>query len=281
MITSQLDSLTKDTGALIPVMKIFSSNLIQSMIFTSLKNFDVQTAAMLCCVFGRHCTIRPQSLQSYSVIHEQRKSLDYSNLEVKYHIVSTGSDPTTPSDGSWSVISAVPSTTNTININIVDGKQSILPPNPATMWLEPSNASNFYANTLIPDDKNPMFDRLKICYADILYRWQLLVPRTKVIKYLALPGFVAHASNQPTVGHGFWFECWSCKNKCNPPTCTRCKKQLLKCTLCRLPVKGMANLCVKCGHGGHSDHLKQWFEKSDVCASGCGCYCILEGTNSY
>lgn len=33
----------------------FSKNLLESLIFHFAKIYDIQTAAMLCCVFGRHC----------------------------------------------------------------------------------------------------------------------------------------------------------------------------------------------------------------------------------
>eukprot|EP00299_Pterocystis_sp_00344_P004935 c16233_g1_i1.p1 GENE.c16233_g1_i1~~c16233_g1_i1.p1 ORF type:complete len:386 (+),score=88.72 c16233_g1_i1:53-1159(+) len=46
-----------------------------------------------------------------------------------------------------------------------------------------------------------------------------------------------------------------------------------RCGLCQLPVNGMAVWCVGCGHGGHSDHMKLWFQKHLKCAVGCGCSC--------
>jgi len=47
-----------------------------------------------------------------------------------------------------------------------------------------------------------------------------------------------------------------------------------KCSICHLPVRGLTMICVKCGHGGHVVHLKQWFSKHSVCATGCKCKCI-------
>lgn len=34
--------------------------------------------------------------------------------------------------------------------------------------------------------------------------------------------------------------------------------------------------CLICGHGGHSDHLEDWFKEFDVCSTGCGCRCRFE-----
>jgi hypothetical protein len=36
----------------------------------------------------------------------------------------------------------------------------------------------------------------------------------------------------------------------------------------------MSTFCLKCGHGGHEDHLRQWFSKEVVCPAGCGCACM-------
>jgi len=31
--------------------------------------------------------------------------------------------------------------------------------------------------------------------------------------------------------------------------------------------------CVFCGHGGHYDHLIDWFSRHEDCAAACGCRC--------
>ena len=41
---------------------------------------------------------------------------------------------------------------------------------------------------------------------------------------------------------------------------------------------GASNFCVACGHGGHTYHLMTWFERMEVCPSGCGCRCLEVGT---
>jgi len=51
---------------------------------------------------------------------------------------------------------------------------------------------------------------------------------------------------------------------------------VLLCSVCRLPVLGLATTCSKCGHGGHVHHLKFWFSKYSICATGCGCQCHSE-----
>ena len=41
---------------------------------------------------------------------------------------------------------------------------------------------------------------------------------------------------------------------------------------------GLLSFCVACGHGGHTLHLMEWFMKNEICPSGCGCYCLKNGT---
>lgn len=93
----------------------------------------------------------------------------------------------------------------------------------------------------------------------MLYRWQLLVHRAKLLKYLS--------TNYDTFrGVEFVTECLACGKETQASVCRDCHKPLLRCTLCRLPVRGAANACLNCGHGGHTDHMRIWF---DVCVSHC------------
>lgn len=91
----------------------------------------------------------------------------------------------------------------------------------------------------------------------MLYRWGLLVNRTKVLKYLS-------SSSETFRGVEFVTECIKCAKVTMSPMCKDCHKPLLYCSLCRLPVRGSANSCLFCGHGGHLLHMKQWFEVSEL-----------------
>lgn len=86
----------------------------------------------------------------------------------------------------------------------------------------------------------------------MLFRWNLLVPRAKVLKYLSVNTEIYRDVEYVT-------ECTSCARVTKAPLCKECRKPLLKCSLCRLPVKGLANACLNCGHGGHTLHMKVWF----------------------
>lgn len=50
----------------------------------------------------------------------------------------------------------------------------------------------------------------------------------------------------------------------------------LKCSICRLSVRGLGMVCINCGHGGHTKHITDWFVKYKCCPLGCGCNCIFD-----
>lgn len=109
--------------------------------------------------------------------------------------------------------------------------------------------------TILGDSQRHLYDNFKRSYSEMLYRWGLLVNRTKVLKYLS-------SSSDTFRGVEFVTECIKCQKVTQAPMCRDCHKPLLYCSLCRLPVRGSANSCLFCGHGGHLLHMKQWFEVS-------------------
>jgi hypothetical protein len=72
------------------------------------------------------------------------------------------------------------------------------------------------------------------------------------------------------------FECESPIKRGN--ICDFCRKVRvgIKCSICHLQGRGRTTVCLKCAHGGHADHLWEWFiqEKNSVCPTGCGCNCL-------
>jgi hypothetical protein len=47
--------------------------------------------------------------------------------------------------------------------------------------------------------------------------------------------------------------------------CEKCASQTARCAICRLPVQGAFFWCQKCGHGGHLNHMMNWFKKYGSC----------------
>ena len=63
------------------------------------------------------------------------------------------------------------------------------------------------------------------------------------------------------------------REKKNSSWCSSCKDYALTCSLCQMAIRGAGYFCTFCGHGGHTDHMREWFEQTVECASGCGCRC--------
>ncbi|KAL5261058.1 hypothetical protein ACHWQZ_G006940 [Mnemiopsis leidyi] len=54
--------------------------------------------------------------------------------------------------------------------------------------------------------------------------------------------------------------------------CSRCGIVAV-CSLCRITVKGLYIWCQGCCHGGHPDHMRQWFQRNVLCPAACGHAC--------
>lgn len=121
--------------------------------------------------------------------------------------------------------------------------------------------------SILGESNRNLYDNFKKSYGDMLYCFGLLNERAQVLKYLSVPPV------QSFNGVEFVTECQSCRKTTRGPACNHCKKYLMMCALCRLPVKGSSNACLNCGHGGHTIHLLEWFTKHDACPTGCGCRC--------
>jgi len=60
--------------------------------------------------------------------------------------------------------------------------------------------------------------------------------------------------------------------------CGTCKNTISRCSICQQAVRGVYVWCQGCGHGGHLDHLTQWFKTETECPTGCGHTCSLTPT---
>ncbi len=114
-------------------------------------------------------------------------------------------------------------------------------------------------------------DKFRIAYADILHRWGLNVRRAEVMKY------VCPQANEKKAELSFALVCPQCNDKsatvlCERPDC-RSRGVFMRCAICDVAVRGIGTFCPMCGHGGHSEHMYDWFLHSNECPTGCGCKC--------
>ncbi|XP_060650843.1 GATOR complex protein Wdr59 [Drosophila nasuta] len=229
----------------------FKKSLLESLIMHYAGAGDVQTAVLLACLFDK-CPAAPSDL----------KDVPSCRLPSQLHAQLSPYHTVLPLDFK----SSTQSRTAAGNLQQLKQLRS-------NSWSDSLNClmtfgqTDAYACSLIKRTRMPLFDQFKRVYADILFGWQLLSKRALVLKH------TLHAP-PPSQGVEFVTECSGCAKPKRTPKCEPCKRPVLFCTLCCLPVRGAANACLSCGHGGHMQHMMQWFEKHSVCAAGCGCRCL-------
>ncbi|XP_022214670.2 GATOR complex protein Wdr59 [Drosophila obscura] len=223
----------------------FKKSLLESLIMHYASSGDIQTAVLLACLFDKCPTGGIMDVAVPSRFPPQLNS----QLS-PYHTVLP-LDVKSSSSSHWQQMKQMRSNSWSDSLDWLDVKQF---------------QADAYSCSLIRRTKMPLFDQFKRAYAEILFGWQLLSKRALILK---------HTQNTPPPIQGVEFvtECGTCSMPKRTSKCAYCMRPALYCVLCRLPVRGAANACLACGHGGHMDHMMQWFEKHTVCAT-CGCSCL-------
>ncbi|XP_072391428.1 GATOR2 complex protein WDR59 isoform X1 [Diabrotica undecimpunctata] len=225
----------------------FGNKLMQSLISHYASQHDVQMAAMLCCIFGKEhdMSSRKSSLKSLlspGQIVPGKKWLKPEGSP--YHTIPPAD---VVADG-W-VLPMMRTTRSTSLDNLtVEGPIKVTTPK---------------------SRPNSVYEYYKLAYAETLHRWQLMYNRIEVLKYMC-------TSPESHKGVEFVSDCKDCLKPARFSNCKSCKKLTLKCTVCHISVRGSANACVLCGHGGHTKCLKWWFSFNEICLTGCGCKCLVE-----
>ncbi|KAG5893206.1 hypothetical protein JTB14_025610 [Gonioctena quinquepunctata] len=215
----------------------FGNKLMQSLISHYASQHDIQMAAMLCCIFGKD---QEESSRKPSL----KSLLSPGSVGSPYHTIPAAD---VIADG-W-VIPLLRTTRSTSLDNL--------------------RLEELIEQSVQRSPSNSLYEYYKTAYAETLHRWGLIYNRTEVLKYLC---------NSPETHKGVEFvsECKDCMKPSKFSNCASCKKLTFRCTVCHVSVRGAANACVLCGHGGHTNCLKWWFSFKDICLTGCGCHCLIE-----
>ncbi|CAN7991841.1 unnamed protein product [Ixodes hexagonus] len=245
----------------------FGRQMLESIISHYLRHSDIQTVAMLCCLFGGE-NVDGNSGKRFPFDQACNSQLSGSWWQKvggsPYHTVTGPSDAIF--DGLYAVESLKRNRSNSWSDSIDDIRYMDNSPDPQKVERAKHRANC----KLLDPKKNMQYDEFKKKYAEILYKWNLFEQRASVLKCLS-------TSPPKHKGVDFVTTCHYCKHDVRNVQCTQCKRLSLLCIVCHIAVRGHAHACVTCGHGGHVEHMLSWFKNQSQCPSGCGCHCLDEG----
>ena len=192
---------------------------------------------------------------SKSPIRKQTRSISVTNLNRSYSEVNVAED----FEGIKGISLNETSEDDTDNIKDCNQEQSL---------LDPSFSG--------------VYDQLRSIYADMLHRCGIVEKAVEIRHLIENPSFI---DTERFIMHKppekYW--CPNCTS-IDSPTMNlemynqrRCWQHSdVRCVYCRLPVKGQVSACLTCGHGGHLNHMMEWFENNHSCATSCVCNCLNE-----
>ncbi|XP_032663796.1 GATOR complex protein WDR24 isoform X2 [Odontomachus brunneus] len=109
-------------------------------------------------------------------------------------------------------------------------------------------------------------------YLDMLCRFKLWHVATQIIQLAWIPS-ISQINQQSTLIH-------TCCLACTKPLqrsawlCDRCHtSEHALCSVCHQVVRGIYVWCQGCTHGGHINHMSEWFNCNRQCPTGCGHTC--------
>ncbi|XP_021358252.1 WD repeat-containing protein 59-like isoform X1 [Mizuhopecten yessoensis] len=281
----------------------FGRQLLKHMMDFYSSLHDVQTLAMLCCVFWNKQEVQrplhqsssveyiPPTVAEYSPYHTVSSSSSllkgWSTYQLAERPAHTGPLPTSSSTASLAEVASHP--------NLPAFQQSERG-SPAVQKMRRSNSWSFDIDSIedykFDDSKDTkqkeaereqfqheinsrmmdpgaqqQYDDYLRAYANILYQWGRGNQATHVLKFVSSP-------KEQHKGIEFGLNCHRCRKEVRGPQCGSCKVLAFNCVICHIGVRGASNFCLTCGHGGHTNHIIHWFKTHDECPSGCGCKCI-------
>jgi hypothetical protein len=147
----------------------------------------------------------------------------------------------------------------------------------------------------LPIGRDAVYETYIIRYAELLYSWGLLHIRAELNKHLKYQPANEHEfrflsserQDPPSAGNNnvgtadsglsLTLLCPTCGSEIQPNNsgfCPHCQDFAFRCSICDMAVRGLCTYCETCHHGGHLNHIVEWFSRENaVCPTGCGCHC--------
>ncbi|KAJ8653917.1 hypothetical protein O0I10_010365 [Lichtheimia ornata] len=113
-------------------------------------------------------------------------------------------------------------------------------------------------------------------YIDLLQRFKLWTTAAAVINACPVSRIRERNENSTTIN----IACNNCFKLVSGSAqgawaCDKCHQLLNGCSICHQTVRGLYVWCQGCNHGGHLEHMREWFSNEPLCPTGCGHSCKL------
>lgn len=110
-------------------------------------------------------------------------------------------------------------------------------------------------------------------YIDLLHRFQLWNTLTRIIQLCPDPEIQGINQSSSSV----LVYCAKCHKAIRHGSvqCEKCLMEPSNCAICHVSVRGLFTWCQGCAHGGHLQHMLEWFKVNSLCPAGCGHHCEL------
>ncbi|KAI1726397.1 zinc-ribbon, c4HC2 type domain-containing protein [Ditylenchus destructor] len=123
--------------------------------------------------------------------------------------------------------------------------------------------------------KSTQVDLWFYAYLEMLERLELWNAAAAFIKMSYRPK-INQISNESTFVKMACVKCRAIltKSSTHCKACNTDSMSVTRCSICEQLVRGVWSSCDYCGHGGHTDHMREWFAKFNYCPFiGCGHFC--------
>ncbi|XP_058806827.1 GATOR complex protein WDR24 [Phymastichus coffea] len=109
-------------------------------------------------------------------------------------------------------------------------------------------------------------------YLEMLNKFRLWEVATRIIQLAWIPS-ISQMNQQSTTIHASCSACTKALQR-SAWLCDRChSSQHALCSICHQVVRGIYVWCQGCSHGGHVNHINEWFNTNKQCPTGCGHAC--------
>lgn len=245
----------------------FGKEMIKYLFDFYMKIHDVQTLAMLVCVlWDRENAIVPPPKKEKASLLPQSTSMEYVPPNYSpYHTVTAGSNLLK----SFKIGVLKIRRSNSLSCLEDSFEDYRIEDEEGIKEKESERQAKIHENNcrLLDPSAQNQYDVFLMSYADILFHWGYTNNSKLVLKFMThLP--------EPHTGIEFGVQCFHCSQDGRGAKCGSCKNLAFNCSICHIGVKGNSMFCLKCGHGGHTTHILDWFKENSQCPTGCSCRCV-------